>query len=127
ARAQVLAALDTAPRWYRGWWRPAAIVLAMAGIAFVAVVAVRHYTPAQRPVIADFMKPPAPVAVEQDSRQAMQPRSPAPLKPRELPPPPAPALNPPVAAEPAVIAALRKDEAAPPLPPPPAQQSAPAP
>src|SRR5205823_10239674 len=109
--------------------RPAAVAVAMAGIAVVAVVAVRYWSPAQPPVTVAFVKPPAP-AVGQASRPVRQARRPAPLErdalQRQLAPPPAPAVTSPAPAEPAVVAALRKDEAAP-LPPPPAQQAAPAP
>src|ERR1035438_4171531 len=45
AKAQILAALDERPsRWYQGWgwWRPAAAIVAMAGMAAVAVVVFRR-------------------------------------------------------------------------------------
>ena len=72
AKARVLSALDTARvPWYRhGWWRPAAVAVAMAGIATMAVVVARKQPQAQKPVMVAEVKPP-------DATSA-PPREPAP-------------------------------------------------
>ena len=55
AKAQLLAALDEKPaRWYqRLGWRPAAAVLAIAGIGAIAVVAVRRERTPERVLVAE--------------------------------------------------------------------------
>ena len=62
AKAQLLAALDERPLpWYRrlGWWRPAAAVVAMAGLSAVVVTTVRNHRAPQTETVARVNPPPA--------------------------------------------------------------------
>jgi len=63
AKAQVLAALDPphVPWYQRGWWRPAAVAVAMAGIAATVVVVTRKPAPApETAILADAKESKAP-------------------------------------------------------------------
>jgi hypothetical protein len=90
ARAQLLAALDERPQpWYRAWWRPAAAVVAMAGIAVVAVLVFRgaRVPPLEVAQVKDVVPAPSPVASDKPAAPPVQPK----LKVFHAPPPAAPA------------------------------------
>jgi hypothetical protein len=72
AKAQVMVALDAAPDnarvpWYRhGWWRPAAVAAAMAGLAVMVVVVTRKQGPPPEAVtVAELAQDKGPGAVGQ--------------------------------------------------------------
>jgi len=120
AKAQLLAALERPSRWYQRWgWRePAAAIVAMAGVAAIAIVAVRHQrTPAPVPqpaIVAQVSPPAAPMAAPANPVQMDRPAAPAKRKaPAENRRPlPALAMTPVVSGPPPVV----NEPAAPPAP-----------
>jgi hypothetical protein len=115
AKAQLLAALDARPsRWW--WWRPAA-VLAVAGLAAVAVIVLRPRAPQPPAAMVAQVRPPAPQqpepappkttnsiapkAAQPTARKLAKPAAPDLLaatgRPASGPPPPAAAPPPPPA------------------------------
>lgn len=112
ARAQLLAALDEPRRpWWQSW-RPAAAVLAMAGVAAVAVVVVKQKAPApthvqltarvDAPLAAPVQSESAPPAIAPAGQEGAPPAAPkAQAKRRtfQAPAPPSPAPAPVAATE----------------------------
>jgi hypothetical protein len=64
AKAHLLTALDSKPRPWVRWWRPAAVAMVMAGVAGVAVIVVRNGVP--KPVTVAIVRPQAPPIAMQE-------------------------------------------------------------
>src|SRR4051812_26572570 len=116
ARAEMLAAVEERPKVW-GWWRPAAAVLAMAGLAAVAVLVMRpkpQPTPLTAPRVVEPPPAPAPAPVPSVIQPDVAPPATS-LKTRKTfqPPPAKPAAS----VEVSTLAEAPKLEAAPSPPP----------
>ncbi|HEY2014163.1 MAG TPA: hypothetical protein VGH38_11725 [Bryobacteraceae bacterium] len=90
AKAHLLAVLDERPSlWHQllGWWRPAVAVVAMAGLATVAILAVRYGNGPKPVIVAQVAKPAAPAFPSRSETVGNRPAETKPDKPAAPPPP----------------------------------------